>query len=461
MSDFFHLRTIPGNAWPPVASGGVSQMWSMYLGLDRTQWWEPAAIEEGQLRQVRTLLAHCIEHVPHYRQVLREAGVVPDAIRTMADFRRLPTLERRTYQQSTANFLARQLPEGTARTNRLHTSGTSGMPIEVVQTNLVNLWWFALYLRDFEWCGIDPRGSMAAIRALPGDGATRTAVMNGVRLPNWGDQLHAIVENGPAFAMDIHQDPRRQLEWLKQVTPDHLLSYPPNLEFLAGLLLQEGTRLPGLRVIQAIGETLTDEARARIEAGFGVPVKSTYSCVEAGYLASPCPAGHGMHVHSENVLVEVLDDAGQPCPPGQRGRVVITTLHNFLNPFIRYELLDEATPGPERCPCGRGLPLLSAVFGKRRPQFRLPDGRRKDSGFLVRQLRKMGDYFQHQLVQRGADHIIVRLAVSKPWDEARQAAVRACVQEYFEAKVRVDIEMLDHLPKTAAGKHQEVLVEVE
>ena len=34
---------------------------------------------------------------------------------------------------------------------------------------------------------------------------------------------------------------------------------------------------------------------------------------------SPCPAGHGLHVHAENILTEVLDADGNPCPPGQTG----------------------------------------------------------------------------------------------------------------------------------------------
>ena len=180
------------------------------------------------------------------------------------------------------------------------------------------------------------------------------------------------------------------MQWLLEVEPAYLLSYPPNLEFLAGLLADSGRRLDSLRAIQTVGETLTDETRAGIETGFGVPVKNTYSCVEAGYLASPCPAGHGLHVHAENVLLEVLDESDQPCGAGQVGRVLLTALHNFHTPFIRYEILDGAALAPDRCPCGRGLPLLTQVLGKRRPQFRLPDGRRKDSGFLVRQLRKLG-----------------------------------------------------------------------
>jgi phenylacetate-CoA ligase len=433
----------------------------MFLELERTQWHSPAAIVEGQLAQVRTLLAHCGQHVPYYQDLFRDIGLQAAAVHTLADFRRIPCLQRRTYQEQFARFQARSLPAAVKQTNRLRTSGTSGMPIEVWQTNIVNLWWLIFHLRDLAWCAIDPRGALAVIRGMGLTGADHQRVLGGIKQPYWSPKLGNVVETGPAYAMDIHQEPRRQLQWLLEVQPDYLLSYPPNLEFLAGLLLESSQRLHNLRAIQSIGETLTDEARTRIEAGFGVPVKNTYSCVEAGYLASTCPEGHGLHVHAENVLLEVLNDNDQPCAPGETGRVVLTALHNCLTPFVRYEILDAATLGPERCPCGRGLPLLTQVLGKRRPQFHLADGRRKDSGFLVRRLRQLGSYHQHQIIQRAADHVVVRLVPSDAWTPAHSAQLVRWVQEYFEAPIRIEVQLTDKLERTSAGKLRDVVNELD
>jgi phenylacetate-CoA ligase len=83
------------------------------------------------------------------------------------------------------------------------------------------------------------------------------------------------------------------------------------------------------------------------------------------------------------VILEVLDEAGQMCPPGATGRVVLTTLHNFLAPFLRYDIMDEAVVGPARYACGRGLPTLVRVVGKRIIMLQLPGGRAKTSSDLV------------------------------------------------------------------------------
>jgi phenylacetate-CoA ligase len=433
----------------------------MYLELERTQWLSPEEIIAGQLAQLRALLAHCRQHVPYYQDILHQARLKPADIQTLADLRHLPILQRRVYQEQFPSFQARSLPAGMVKTAQGRTSGTGGVPIEVWQTNRVNLWWLACYLRDLHWSQIDPRGSFASIRNLAMAGGNTQAALDGIAYRCWSPLLEPLLETGPAYAMDIQQDPRRQLQWLRQVQPHYLLSTPSNVVCLADLLQDSGERIPTLHAIQVIAETLSQDDQARIEAAFGVPVKNLYSCMEAGYVASPCPAGHGMHVHAENVLLEVLNDDDHPCAPGETGRVVLTVLNNYLTPFLRYEVFDLVTLGPERCPCGRGLPLLTQIHGKIRPLFYLPDGRRKASHMLVHHLFHLHVYHQHQIVQRAVDHLIVRLVPNRHWADDSAGRVVQCIQDFFEAPIRVDVELLDRLPLTAAGKLRDVIIELE
>ncbi len=459
MTSFFHLRTLPGYQWPALADAVFSQVWVAYLELSRTQWWTPAEIEQKQLEQVRALLAHCITNVPYYRDVLPKAGIVPGAIQTMDDFRRIPCLPRRSYQERSADFAALALPAGTIATATRSTSGSSGTPIKVLHTNLGGLWWCACFLRDLEWCNIDPTGVLATIRSTAKKGDELEKMLAGASYSCWLPELDPLIQTGPTHSMDIQRDPRGQLQWLHRIAPDYLLSYPSNLEVLAHVVKQEGPP-PRLRAIQAISETLTEETQAAVEAAFGVPVKNTYSCGEAGYLASPCPQGHGLHIHAENVLLEVLTDEGRPCAPGQTGNVHVTHLHNFRGPFVRYELGDEATVGAEACPCGRGLPLLARVQGKSYPLFHLPDGRRKHSTPLARLVRKVGGHWQHQVVQKAPDHVIVRLAIDAAWSESHAEKVRQELQTFFEAPIRVEVETYDRLPLPVNGKLQSMVNEI-
>jgi phenylacetate-CoA ligase len=430
------------------------------LELDRTQWLESEQIEQHQLAHVRALLGHAVRNIPYYRRTLAAAGIVPDQIQTMDDFRRIPILHRRTYQELFLHMYAGSLPAGTVQVSKAYTSGTSGVPIEVLQTNVVMLWWLAFTMRDLEWCRVDPRGTLASIRATAKTGATLERLLQGVSMPTWGSRLASVIETGPCHAMDIHQDPRQQLAWLRRLEPDYLSSFPSNLELLAGLVVQEGIRLRNLRAIQAISETLSGPTQQRIEAAFGVPVKNTYSCSEAGYLASPCPDGPGLHVHAENVVLEVLDANGRPCLPGQTGRVVVTTLHNLLTPFVRYEILDEAEVGSE-CGCGRGLPVLARVLGKERPVLQLPDGRVKHSSALTIGLWRAGGFHQFQVVQRARDHVVVRVIPDHSWTAEHPSRITGAVHEFFEAQVRVEVDAVDRFELPPSGKLLAVVSELE
>ena len=312
---FFRLRSVAGNRWPPISEGSLSQVWAAYLTLNRTQWLDPAELERHQLIQFRALLDHCLEHVPYYRQSLGAHGITSRSIQSMDDFRRLPLLSRRTWQTEFDDLCARHLPPGTVALDEDNTSGTSGVPIRILKTNIFYLWWLAFYLRDLEWSGLNPTGTMAAIRATHATGPELERLLMGEAMPSWNPILEPLLEMGPLYGMDIAQEPRRQIEWLREVNPDYLLSHTSNLELLSEMLRDEPRRFPRLRAIQAISETLTEAAPGKEidEVAFGAPVKNLYSQCR-GRLPRLVRRAPPWHVHAENVILEVLDDANLgPC----------------------------------------------------------------------------------------------------------------------------------------------------
>jgi phenylacetate-CoA ligase len=458
---FFNLRAQPGAAWPRIPAPQVALVWAAYRELDRTQWLRPDQIAELQLEQLRALLAHCYANVPYYRRVMREVGLSERPIESLEELCRLPLLTRELYQANQEDIRARSLPPGIAETWNGYTSGTNGVPIHVRKTDQDGLWWNAFFLRDLEWSGIDPRGRLASIRILTTDPEQLPRALEGGVSPYWTKVCGALLETGPSYAMDIRQDPRRQLEWLRSVNPHYLITLPSNLEYLAGLIEESGQRLPELRVIQAMGEALPPSVRRRIESGFGVPVRNHYSTTEGGYMASPCPSGAGLHVHAENALVEVLDADGRSCLPGQTGRLVFTNLHSLLCPFIRYDILDDVTVSPEPCHCGRGLALWTAVDGRRFPLLHLADGSRKSSIGITIGIRKVGGIHQFQVVQRGVGDVLLRVVPSREWKPENPARMQRVVQDEIGDSVRVEVQDLPFIERPAGGKLRFVVNELE
>ena len=140
-------------------------------------------------------------------------------------------------------------------------------------------------------------------------------------------------------------------------------------------------------------------------------------------MAFQCGVREGYHVQSEHLIVEVVDEAGRPCLPGTVGRVIVTDLHNFATPLIRYEIGDVAEPGPP-CPCGRQLPVLSRVLGRARNMLRLPGGHQRwpslPSGDV---LGRMAPVRQFQLAQTGPAELVLRLVVARLLTADEEATV--------------------------------------
>jgi phenylacetate-CoA ligase len=436
----------------------VSQSWAGYLELRRTEWSDAEEIRAQQLRQLRALLAHAARHVPYYRALLAEHAIGAEDIRSMDDVRRLPLLSRRTFQERFSEMVARRLPAGTRYVGAAHTSGSSGIPVEVGLTDVVQAWWFAFQMRDLEWCGIDPRESLASIRPTGQTGSARDLLMDGLTLPAWPG-LDVFVETGPAHLMDINQDPRRQLEWLCEVAPTYLITHPSNLDAVVSFALEQGRRIPGLRAVHTFSEALTDDVRARAERALGAQIWNTYSSNESGYLASPCPLGDGLHVHAENALLEVLDPDGRPSAPGEPGRVVLTTLLNFATPLIRYDIEDGAVAGLACCKCGRGLPLLARVAGKRHLMLDLPAGGSRSSSDLMTGLREVGGFHQFQVIVRRSGDLLVRVVPDRSWTERHPARMAAVAAEHLGGTVDLRVVLLDQLPLPPSGKLLDIVKE--
>jgi phenylacetate-CoA ligase len=186
-----------------------------------------------------------------------------------------------------------------------------------------------------------------------------------------------------------------------------------------------------------------------------------YSAQEIGYLAlqcpdrGPAPGDERYHVQAERVLVEVLADDGTPCGPGEIGRVVVTDLHNFASPLVRYDIGDYAEVAAP-CTCGRGLPTLARIVGRRRGMVAYPDGHTMWPVFTIA-CRDAARYREIQVVQDAVDTLRVRVVpdADVAFDDAARAAVTDALHRSLQHPFAVTFELVDQLGRTPAGKLEE------
>jgi phenylacetate-CoA ligase len=213
------------------------------------------------------------------------------------------------------------------------------------------------------------------------------------------------------------------------------------------------------------GEALFDEQRILLRDVFGKEPFSKYSSYENFDIAMECDAHTGLHVAAEDLIVEVVDDAGRPLPPGRQGRVVITNLHEYGMPLIRYDTDDESSLIQGVCNCGRALPRLSSIMGKSGDTIYTPSGKRlSPRSFVAQGLVPLG-VRRFQLVQDALDHVTVRVvpgsSISSSDTLEFAEAVRSHYSDTLGDDVEIRVDVVDHIEPTPAGKHLFVISRVK
>jgi phenylacetate-coenzyme A ligase PaaK-like adenylate-forming protein len=274
---------------------------------------------------------------------------------------------------------------------------------------------------------------------------------------------------------------------LNDFQPTVLYGYPSAMVQLAAEQKAGRLRIHPLLAV-ASGESLAAHAAAEIEAALGCRVTERYLASEALALTSRCRQGL-LHVNADWNIVEPVDDAFRPVPPGELSHtVLVTNLANRVQPLIRYNLGDRVQLAAGPCACGSPFPTLRvegrsgdvlsfaaadrATLGGAMLEGTKLEGARSDgavpAGKVVTVLplalgtviEETAGVRRFQAIRTGPRSLTVRLEL---WPEAATAPVRTAVGErlgvFFAAQgaAGVDVRFSDEPPRPdRSGKFREV-----
>ncbi len=440
---------VAGIHWPALPGAGASSMLALLYQLEQSQWLPEEEIKHQQYRQLATLLGHAYATIPFYRKRLEQAGFFPERGLNAEIFAKLEILKRSDIQQSQKAFISQKIPKDHGELFEQHTSGSTGMPIVALSTDVTQFFWRVNTLRDHLWHKRDLSGKLAAIRTTVKDGISA----------GWGQATDTVYKTGQCVMMNIKTDIDEQARWLNGQQPNYLISHPSNIYALAKLCIEQGITLTRLDQVRTFGEVVTPELREICRKAWGAPVVDAYSAEEVGYIALQCPESEGYHILSESLFVEILDGEGRGCSAGEVGRVVITSLHNFAMPLLRYEIGDYAEVG-DKCACGRGLPVLRRIMGRQRNLITLPGGKQHWPSFPEESWGHIAPIRQIQLVQKTLDKITVRLVAADRLGQEQEAALVKVLQEKLGYPFNITLEYLDKIERTANNKYEDFVSEL-
>jgi phenylacetate-CoA ligase len=415
--------------------------------MEQSQWWPVAQLEALQLERLRRLLVRAQAQVPYYRSLFAGIGFDPlRDVQALADLQRLPLLDKARIRAAGDGMKA----DDAIGLARFNTGGSSGEPLifyigkERVSHDVGATRWWNVDIGDPEivvWGSPIELGAQDNARALR-DRMLRTSLL-------------------PAFAMS---EARLDgfLARIRAVRPRMLFGYPSALSHIARHARSSGLRMDdlGIRVAFVTSERLYDEQRRQISDTFGCPVANGYGGRDAGFIAHQCPQG-GMHLTAEDIIVEILDPAGQPVPRGESGEIVVTHLATGDFPFIRYRTGDIGVLDTAPCSCGRGLPLLKEIQGRSTDFLVAHDGTVMHGLALVYILRDLPEVKAFKIMQETLELTRVQVVAEAPLALALYHKIEAGFKARLGARVAVEVEQVPAILPEKSGKFRYVVSKVD
>jgi phenylacetate-CoA ligase len=406
--------------------------------LEATQWLKREEVLHLQQERLTGLLNHAYENVPYYHKVFKDRGLRPSDVRTVEDLKKLPILKKRDIARMPQQLMSKSLSE--REMMPYNTAGTTAESLRFYRTKDDVSWNVAAEFRTYGWGGYELGDKLALIWIFEPN-----------QLKNPLFKLRNLATRQTVSnTRELSEESIRSLsERMRRVKPAFLRGLASKLYMLAMYVLAEGTPQK-LKAVFSTSEILLPSQRKVIERAFGCEVFDYYGSHEVLSMASECEEHSGYHIASENVLLEFVKD-GEQVAPGERGTILVTSLHNYAMPFIRYDIGDTGKPSDETCRCGRGLSLFKSLEGRTYESFVTGDG-------TIQTLRDLDIFFENlpvrmfQIVQTSRDDILIKIVKADEYSQRDTDFIERYIAWPRPHKANIKVELVDSIPSERSGK---------
>ena len=417
--------------------------------LEESQWLSREELDRRETQALVELLAYVGQNVPYYRELFQKQRFDPRGLRSRADLAELPLLTRDIVRERYADLVD---PAHRGKNLKKGTSGSTGKPLKFEYSRESECWRQAVKLRGYGWAGYRPGRKTFFYWAAVAAG-----------MPSLKIRLDRALKRETFFDSMKQDLAARQaaLDILRRSRPEVIVCYTQACAQFARWINDNQLRdWPDIPVICA-GEAVLPADRAVLVRAFGPDIFESYGSRETMLMAAECEKHTGMHLSEENLLLELVKD-GQPLGPGESGDVVVTDLHNYGMPMIRYVNGDTATLAPgDRCACGRALRRLQRVDGRRADTMRDGAGNAVP-GVVFHVLfsdARQELVRQFQAVQSANGDVVLKVVRGRDFAEDAFHRVTGRFSEYLRG-LPFTVEFHEQIaPHHSSGKHRTIIVE--
>lgn len=315
--------------------------------LKKSCYWDIARMKKYQFDKLKLLLNEANENVPYYKEHFKEINFNPKLDFTSLEcLNKIPVLSKEIAKNRKLEFIN---PKYKKNSLLFKTSGSTGHPFEV--------WihpdhWIleqGVIWRHWKWGGYKFRDALAMVRSfVPPDENTLWRT----------NKLSNFTYFSPFHLNDFNIS--RYLEVMIKKEICILRGYPSSLAIMADYILKSNCRIPKLKMLLTASEVLSDNDRDKIELAFKARIFNHYGLAEQIVMMGDCHMHEGMHNYDEYGYLELLDTDDPKIK-----RIVGTNLNNLTTPLIRYDTGDLAILADRPCSCGKTLPTIKNIIGRK------------------------------------------------------------------------------------------------
>lgn len=362
----------------------------------------------------------------------------------------IPVLDKEEVRKNFRAFINREYRDELIQHG---TSGTTGMPLQVIWT----------------------KESMDMERAL----IWRQRLETGTHIGKiWrgmlgGHQIVPIKQNKPpywrinrgakqVYLSTYHLCPQAAADYrdaFEKFGIKILEGYPSTLYALASILEREKLSYP-LEGVYYGAEALHDYQREVIERVFSCYVWDYYGLTERVASASEFRCRSGLHENWENCFLEIVNSSGNPVPAGEYGELAGTSLSNLAFPLLRYRSGDMTAFIQGECSCDRNSRKIARIDTKREDLLLMPNGTLLSASNLTYPFKQIEHIQESQLYQKTPDILEVRIVPSDSYLESDGQSLINAMNKLVPDSVSVVLKKVSRIPRTAAGKFRFCISEI-
>ena len=326
--------------------------------MKKSAYWSSDKLEEYQNKTLRKIVRSAFLNVPFYQRKFKELGLTPDDIKTRADLNKLPIIRKKEIKQNANDFISKEY--NIRKLRAVSTSGSTGEPLFLYLSNPEIEYRKAKHLRANISLGQKPFDRWVTLVGPQHVGKTT--------------QLQRLLGLYAPVTLSVYNDASTQIKLLNKLKPAVLDGYSSSLLVLAQAIEKQDAKMVTPKFLIGGAELIDDLSRQYVEKVFKVPFYDQYSSVELERMAWQCQERKEYHIDSDGLILQFVDKNGEEVSSGETGEIVCTSLFNYAMPLIRYAIGDMGIPSNETCSCGRTLPLMKMVEGRKDSLLLLSNG---------------------------------------------------------------------------------------